>query len=144
MRFVNWIGIPACILNIGGMCLAQLIHNEDLRHGKIIYRIYCAVCHGEAGHGDGPMSSILKVHVPDLTEINRSNGGSFPLQRVQTKIDATDSEGLGHGTREMPIFGPVFAQTGRSAKNGRARVHDVIEYLKSIQVRASENQNRAP
>lgn len=50
---------------------------QDIRHGQTIYRIYCAVCHGDAGHGDGPMSTIIKVQVPDLTQIAKSNNGVF-------------------------------------------------------------------
>jgi mono/diheme cytochrome c family protein len=141
------IGVPVFILIVAidiGVCLAQSTHAQDLRHGQTIYRIYCAVCHGDDGHGDGPMSTILKVQVPDLTQIKMRNGGVFPVERVQRKIDGSESEGLGHGTREMPIFGPVFTQTGPNGKNGRVRVHDLTKYLQSIQVEASEKNISKP
>jgi cytochrome c553 len=39
----------------------------SLARGKFIYKTYCAVCHGETGHGDGPVG---KKYVPptNLTE----------------------------------------------------------------------------
>ena len=84
------------------------------------------------------MSSILKVQVPDLTEISKRNNGVFPLEHVQRKISGTEPGGLGHGTKEMPIFGPVFTQTGPNGETGKARVHDVMKYLQSIQTRPSK------
>ena len=39
---------------------------------------YCAVCHGKAADGRGPMAATLKSHVPNLTEISKRNGGTFP------------------------------------------------------------------
>jgi mono/diheme cytochrome c family protein len=28
----------------------------SLQHGEILYHIHCALCHGETGHGDGPLA----------------------------------------------------------------------------------------
>lgn len=28
----------------------------SLQRGEILYRIHCALCHGETGHGDGPLA----------------------------------------------------------------------------------------
>jgi hypothetical protein len=78
------------------------------------------------------MSTILKVPVPDLTRLSKTNKGVFPQRRVEEQIQA-ESDAPGHGTREMPIFGHAFAQTGPDAKSGRTRMHDLIEYLKTIQ-----------
>jgi hypothetical protein len=64
------------------------------------------------------MSTILKVPVPDLTELAKRNAGAFPQRRVQEQIEA-ESDALGHGTKEMPIFGHAFAQTGPNAKDGK-------------------------
>jgi hypothetical protein len=73
--------------------------------GATLYQTYCAVCHGKTADGDGPTASVLKAHVPNLTEIAKRNGGVFPFARVQKIIDGTESAGLRHGTREMPIWG---------------------------------------
>jgi mono/diheme cytochrome c family protein len=139
-RFAKWTGITVWILSIGfsrGSCLGQSSQGQEIRHGQTIYRIYCVVCHGDNGHGDGPTSSVLKVKVPDLTEISKRNNGVFPLEHVQRKIDGTEPTGLAHGTREMPIFGPVFTQTGPSGETGKTRVRDLTKYLQSIQTRTS-------
>jgi hypothetical protein len=78
--------------------------------GATLYQTYCAVCHGKTADGDGPTASVLKAHVPNLTEIAKRNGGVFPFARVQKIIDGTESAGLRHGTREMPIWGPIFSR----------------------------------
>ena len=136
MRSASWIGIAASFLAAAGsigICRAQSMKAQDIRHGQTIYRIYCAVCHGDAGHGDGPMSTIIKVQVPDLTQIAKRNNGVFSLQSVEKRIDGTGSEGRGHGTREMPIWGAFFGQTGLNRERGRIRIHDVAKYLQSLQ-----------
>lgn len=53
------------------------------------------------------MAAILKTAVPDLTSIAKRNGGVFPLVRIQNIIAGTESSGLGHGTRQMPVWGPL-------------------------------------
>ncbi|HSU19655.1 MAG TPA: c-type cytochrome [Acidobacteriaceae bacterium] len=101
--------------------------------GPTLYVTYCAVCHGKAADGQGPMAPVLKVRVPDLTEIAKRNGGIFPFVRVQKIIDGTDTAGLGHGTREMPIWGPIFSQVTDDRDYGKVRIHNLAKYLESIQ-----------
>ena len=55
--------------------------------GKQEYESYCAVCHGLDGKGNGPLASILKKKVPDLTTLQKDNNGVFPVQRVYDIID---------------------------------------------------------
>jgi mono/diheme cytochrome c family protein len=31
--------------------------SASINRGKIVYETYCLICHGEGGHGDGPISS---------------------------------------------------------------------------------------
>jgi mono/diheme cytochrome c family protein len=101
--------------------------------GPTLYSTYCAVCHGKAADGQGPMASILRTRVPDLTAIARRNGGTFPFSRVQKTIDGTESIGLGHGTSEMPIWGPLFSQVTTDRDFGKVRVYNLARYLQSIQ-----------
>ncbi len=101
--------------------------------GPTLYTAYCAVCHGKTANGNGPMATILKERVPDLTTIGRRNGGPFPLARVQKIIDGTESAGLGHGTREMPIWGPIFSQVTSDRDYGKVRIYNLAKYLESIQ-----------
>lgn len=75
--------------------------------GGEIFRHHCAVCHGKDGHGRGPAAIALKETVPDLTEIARRNGGVFPASRVKAVIAGTEQT-PSHGSREMPVWGPIF------------------------------------
>lgn len=111
---------------------------EESGLGARTYLDACAGCHGEAGGGDGPMSEILTVAVPDLTGLSAANGGVFPWLRVVYTIDGRS--GLrGHGG-PMPIFGALF--TGDTAvadaPDGSpvivsARVLALVDYLQSLQ-----------
>lgn len=101
--------------------------------GPTLFMTYCAVCHGQAADGRGPMAQILKTAVPDLTKIANRNGGVFPLTRVQNIIAGTESSGLGHGTRQMPVWGPLFSQITSDRDYGKVRLYNVAKYLQSIQ-----------
>ena len=79
------------------------------------------------------MARILKTRVPDLTKIAKRNGGMFPLQRVENVIAGAESSGLGHGTREMPVWGPLFSEITSDRDYGKVRLRNVAKYLQSIQ-----------
>lgn len=115
---------------IGKLEQQQVIPSLD---GPTLFITYCAVCHGQAADGHGPMAAILKTTVPDLTKIGRRNGGVFPLDRVQNIIAGTESSGLGHGTRQMPVWGPLFSQITSDRDYGKVRLYNVAKYLESIQ-----------
>lgn len=100
--------------------------------GVDIYRAYCASCHGAQGKGDGPVAPALTTKIPDLTTIAQRNGGVFPTNRVR-KIIAGEEQILGHGSREMPVWGPIFHQVERDRDYGEVRLQNVTDYLKSIQ-----------
>ena len=71
--------------------------------GQALYVQNCATCHGLQGAGDGPMTAILSVPVPDLRGLSAGNGGAFPLLDVIAVIDGRNKL-TGHGG-PMPIFG---------------------------------------
>jgi mono/diheme cytochrome c family protein len=72
-----------------------------------LYLKYCGSCHGADGKGRGPVSSDLKVKVPDLTTLSKNNKGVYPLPRVMSAIDGTRKV-RGHGDPAMPVWGEVF------------------------------------
>lgn len=111
----------------------QAQHVIPALDGPTLYLSYCAVCHGRAADGHGPMAPILKSPVPDLTGIAKRNGGVFPLARVERIIAGTESSNLAHGTREMPVWGPVFSEITFDRDYGKVRLHNVAKYLESIQ-----------
>ncbi|HEX5226952.1 MAG TPA: cytochrome c [Bryobacteraceae bacterium] len=101
--------------------------------GANLYKAYCASCHGENGQGNGPMAGWMKVAPPDLTLIARRNGGKFPLERMDRIISGEEPLPSGHGTRAMPVWGPVFSQVTRDQDLGKVRIDNLARYLRDIQ-----------
>jgi len=132
--------VPAAAVLIGSSATALAADKLDL--GKMQYDASCAVCHGSAGKGDGPLKSQLVSRVTDLTVLARHNGGVFPFDRVHQIIDGR-REVKSHGPREMPVWGRAFStQTSiyfenypayDAESNARSRVLSLIEYVYRLQ-----------
>jgi len=97
--------------------------------GPALYQAYCAVCHGADLKGSGPMANSLKTKAPDLTLIAVRNIGTFPLARVRRIISGEEVLPTAHGTREMPVWGPIFSQVGPDLDLGRVRVDNLARYI---------------
>ncbi|HJV90002.1 MAG TPA: cytochrome c [Holophagaceae bacterium] len=103
--------------------------------GEAIYTAYCASCHGVKGLGDGPVVPHLKTPPPNLITLAQRNQGQFPQVAVSESI-VGESLHRSHGTSGMPVWGPIFRSIdGRSEGATKIRVHNLIEYLKSLQVK---------
>jgi mono/diheme cytochrome c family protein len=102
--------------------------------GPNLYRAYCASCHGVDAKGNGPMANALKVHPTDLTRISIRNNGTYPMQRVEKIISGEIATPSGHGTREMPVWGPFFSQVDNDVDLGRVRIDNLARYLRGIQM----------
>jgi len=100
--------------------------------GAEIFRDYCASCHGSDGKGNGPVAPALKIKVPDLTQITIRAGGEFPSARIRAVIEGTETVS-GRGSRDMPVWGPVFHQIADDRDLGSVRTANVIRYIESIQ-----------
>ena len=100
--------------------------------GSALFREYCATCHGRDATGNGPAARALQKSPPDLTRISQRNGGRFPAERVKNYISG-ESDILSHGSREMPIWGPIFRQADQDYELGEIRLHNVTIYLESLQ-----------
>jgi len=103
--------------------------------GPALYEAYCAVCHGRDGKGGGPMAKSLKVAPPDLTRVATRNGGKFPLPRIQRIISGEGPGPAGHGTRAMPVWGPVFSQFAWDQDLGELRVYNLAKRIEEMQVK---------
>jgi len=101
--------------------------------GAKIFQQHCAACHGADGRGHGPAAAALKHDVPDLTLISQKNHGKFPYQGVRNVIEGLQAPSRAHGTREMPIWGPVFHQVEADQDWGEVRLDAVTRHLESIQ-----------
>lgn len=97
-----------------------------------LFRAYCASCHGADAKGNGPAAAALKTKVPDLTILSKNNGGEFPSAHVRKMIMGDDVVAT-HGSREMPIWGPVFHQIEWDVDRGYLRLENLVKYLESIQ-----------
>lgn len=110
---------------------------SPMEKGKIsgAYQYYrlCAVCHGEEGRGDGPMSRMLKRPPANLTQLARNNGGHFPFLRVLAAIDGRNTVEV-HGNREMPVWGQLLTKEYDQFV-ARAIELELLLHLNSLQVR---------
>jgi mono/diheme cytochrome c family protein len=136
-------------LMVGGLLLVILLssaqtqktqppettHLIDSIQGPALYTAYCAVCHGRGGKGGGPMAKSLKIAPPDLARIAMRNGGRFPMARIQRIISGEEPLPAGHGTREMPVWGPIFSQIAWDQDLGRVRVDNLARYIEGMQTK---------
>jgi mono/diheme cytochrome c family protein len=100
--------------------------------GPDLFRAYCAPCHGVSAKGTGPAAPAFKVKVPDLTLLAKNNRGKFPAADVREVIMG-DKVVVAHGSREMPIWGPIFHQIESDVDRGNVRLENLVKYLESIQ-----------
>jgi mono/diheme cytochrome c family protein len=108
----------------------QLIYSV---RGPDLFHAHCAACHGPDGKGNGPAAAALKTKPADLTILAKNNGGNFPTQRVLKFISGDDPSLLAHGSREMPVWGPIFHQIEEDQDFGNVRLQNLIKYLGTIQ-----------
>ena len=101
--------------------------------GAQIYREHCASCHGIDGRGHGPAASALKHPVPDLTSISQKNEGNFPYQGVRNVIEGIQPLSRAHGSREMPIWGPIFHEVEADQDWGEVRLEAITRYIEAMQ-----------
>jgi mono/diheme cytochrome c family protein len=103
--------------------------------GRDIFRYYCATCHGRDARGDGPVAASLKTPPANLTKLAASNGGTFPVDRVKAVVTHGPADAPAHGTSDMPVWGPIFQSLDPSDAVARARIDNVVTYLRSIQLK---------
>jgi mono/diheme cytochrome c family protein len=82
------------------------------------------------------MAPTLKASVPDLTVVAKNHGGQFPANLVR-RIIAGDEASASHGSRDMPIWGPIFHQIEWDQDLGNVRLENLVKYLESIQTSAT-------
>ncbi len=100
--------------------------------GKDLFKSYCASCHGLDAKGNGPMAASLKVAPSNLRRIAIRNHDTFPLMRVE-RIIAGEELTTGHGSSDMPVWGPIFSRVTTDVDLGRVRVDNLARYLRDIQ-----------
>ncbi|MBL9049499.1 MAG: c-type cytochrome [Tabrizicola sp.] len=122
-----------------GSAVAQ----DAMSIGQFEFANSCVQCHGTAGKGDGPLVSFLTGSMPDITQLQKSNGGVFPVTRVFNTIDGSARIGA-HGTSEMPAWGQRYradaaewlsyqGAPGEAEALAQLRVLALVEYVASLQ-----------
>ena len=105
--------------------------------GSEMYKEYCAACHGPGGKGDGPAASAFKTPPADLTTLAKRHGGNYPDTYVTTVLDYGVQEAKAHGSKDMPVWGPLFGSISgsrsASALEVKQRISNMSDYLKSLQ-----------
>ena len=98
--------------------------------GVRMWKDYCAACHGMSGNGDGPAAEFLKSPPADLSLMAKRNNGKFPAERFASVL-RFGSGGHGHGTSDMPIWGPLFRSQSKDLVE--LRIHNLSEFVESFQ-----------
>jgi len=102
--------------------------------GPDLYAEYCAVCHGKDGKGGGPAAAALKKEPADLTQLARKNGGKFDELRVLGVINGSDVVAA-HGSRDMPIWGTVFASMTTNEGLRKIRINALVQHVATMQAK---------
>ncbi len=130
----------AVVLTGAVMVVAQTTgaHNPPLAirsmAGQDLFRFYCATCHGRDAKGDGPTASALRTTPADLRVLARRNDGRFPRELVADYL-AGRAAVPGHGSAEMPVWGPIFRGLDGSDTRAVVRIDNLVAYLESLQIK---------
>lgn len=98
--------------------------------GEVLFRRYCASCHGVTGRGDGPAAAALSPRPTDLTRITSSDAD------LMRQIDGRRTV-RAHGTADMPVWGEVFErELSEEPFKGRTSLlksHILAQYVHDLQ-----------
>jgi mono/diheme cytochrome c family protein len=136
-RDVAIVFIIPLILFVIGTVIARArdaAHSADFSQytGAQLYTRFCASCHGDQGHGDGPVAASFTTMVPDLTLLARRHGGAFPEDQVRKIIDGRTTMPP-HGSREMPVWGFEF-RAQEPQQDPDELIARLTSYIRSLQM----------
>jgi mono/diheme cytochrome c family protein len=98
--------------------------SEWVPSGEVMYKQFCASCHGARARGNGPAASILKARPPDL---------KFPYEYVSSILRFGPGFSA-HGSSDMPTWGPIFQTIdGNSDPAVQDRIRNLVDDLASLQ-----------
>jgi len=101
--------------------------------GAVIFKQYCAACHGADAKGHGPARSLLRGPAPDLTTLAKRHGGKFPYPYVFGVLQFGPGVAV-HGAGNMPMWGPLFSYY-YNEESAKRRLQNLCDYLASLQVK---------
>lgn len=101
--------------------------------GQVMYKQFCAACHGGDAKGNGPAAATLKTPPPDLTTLAKRHMGKFPYEYV-TDILRFGPGLTAHGSSDMPTWGPIFEFIDKNNERAvQQRIKNLCAYLASLQ-----------
>lgn len=110
--------------------------SKSTESGHEIFLEHCANCHGTDATGQGPAAASLTAPPPDLTQIERRAGGTFPGPHI-VEVITYGGTIASHGKTDMPVWGKVFSDEGGQGTGGanysRRAVIALKRYLETIQ-----------
>jgi mono/diheme cytochrome c family protein len=139
VRFQFWILVGLFLaLGSAGFAQEKPVNEKPIDRqpisGALMFKEYCAVCHGKGAKGDGPAVSALKQEPPDLTTLAKRHGGKFPDHYVEGVL-RNGVKTPAHGDAEMPVWGPLFRSMNPDEFFMYVRIASVMSYIKSLQVK---------
>jgi mono/diheme cytochrome c family protein len=118
----------------GGSTVDDTLPSNAVPSGKVMYKQYCAVCHGVEAKGDGPYASMLKVPPPNLTTLAKRHDGKFPYDYVSDILHFGPGPTILHGSADMPAWGPIFQYLDKNNERVvQQRIKNLCDYLASLQ-----------
>jgi mono/diheme cytochrome c family protein len=74
---VSYTPLPATIDSMAGLVNAHPVSEASLLNGRKYYSINCAVCHGDAGMGDGPATKYGMPGINLTTDVTRARTDGY-------------------------------------------------------------------
>ena len=105
--------------------------------GDVLYRRYCAACHGVGGAGDGPAADALRPRPTDLTRLERDDRELMAFIDGRRPVRA-------HGSAAMPVWGEVFEQSSIGEPHARRtallRVQILARHVETLRKRGGDGK----
>lgn len=103
--------------------------------GDLMFKQYCAACHGADAKGYGPARAAIKIPAADLTTLTKRHGGKFPYEYV-TGVLRFGPGVPSHGSVDMPTWGPIFEYLDNNNEAAvQQRIKNLCDYLVTLQER---------
>ncbi|MDB4885686.1 MAG: hypothetical protein JWN79_1124 [Gemmatimonadetes bacterium] len=119
---VSRLAMPATVDSMSGVVNPVPADARSLHNGRLYYQINCAVCHGEAGKGDGPIMKAKALFPPPLVGaaaeartdgyiwgVIRNGRGAMPSYNRIEELDRWDVVNYVRGLqgRHQVVVGPA-------------------------------------
>ncbi len=110
---------------------AQVVADEDfIRRGQMQFNIYCALCHGKAGYGDGPVwRRVDELKEPWVQPT------SIHSDVVRTRTEGHLFNTITNGIRNMPGYGHQISIKDRWA---------IVAYMRALQLSQNAPMDAVP